>query len=276
MHSLVTRRGALKHAALTLAAGAVVRAGLAAPGTWRAWFLTRRVEDRGYDESHVAASMLAVAGAAASESVARPAVFEPGADARKRAAVMLDALGAGDRPIVAIHPGSGSYSPARRWPAERFSRLADRLAAAGMMPVLIGTPMDGTASIAAACERSIADFGGKTDLATLGALLERVAAYVGNDSGVSHLAVTMGAPSVIIFGPSNEVGWGPWAPRSRTEVVSIGVPCRPCVYVGHRLGDPRGCDTRDCLMWIDVERVAASVRDVAGGDNKRTGKPHVT
>ncbi len=268
MHSLVTRRGALKHAALAIVSGAKRRVGLVAPGSLRGWYLTDSAVDAGYDNSHVASSMLAVAGALA-PSIERtealwPALFEPGEQAHGTAEVLIQSLDAGDRPIVAIHPGCGPYSKARRWPKERFAGLAGRLAEEGILPIVIGGPDDETAEVVSLCSAPVVDLGGRTDLATLGALLGRVAAYVGNDSGVSHLAVAMGAPSVVVFGPSNEVAWGPWSPRAPTKVVSIAVPCRPCIYVGHRLGEPKGCPTRDCLRWLDIDAVLDAVHAVTG------------
>lgn len=269
MHSLVTRRGVAKHAALAFASGAKERIGLAAPGSSRGWFLTQRAADAGYDAAHVADSMMAVARVIAPDATGsgrpRPAVFEPGDEAHRAAEALIAEVQAGGRPIVAIHPGCGPYSPARRWPLERFAALADCLTSQGIAPIAIGGPGDGTAELVGACSSPVVDLGGRTDLATLGALLQRVAAYVGNDSGVSHLAVTMGAPSVMIFGPSNEIAWGPWAQRAPAKVVSVAVPCRPCIYVGHRLGDPKGCATRDCLRWLHVDAVFDAVREVMAG-----------
>jgi ADP-heptose:LPS heptosyltransferase len=50
----------------------------------------------------------------------------------------------------------------------------------------------------------------------LGALLRKARAYVGNDSGVSHLAAAFGAPSIVLFGPTDPRVWAPLGPRVRT------------------------------------------------------------
>jgi len=51
---------------------------------------------------------------------------------------------------------------------------------------------------------------GRVTLPTLGCLLSRAALYVGTDTAVSHMAAAVGVPSVVLFGPSNPVKWGPW------------------------------------------------------------------
>jgi ADP-heptose:LPS heptosyltransferase len=114
------------------------------------------------------------------------------------------------------------------------------------------------------------DLSGHTDLPTLAAVLERADLFVGNDSGVMHLAAAMGCPVVAVFGPSSAVAWGPWWPpagappgdASPHRLVGLDLPCRPCLYTGHRLGDPRGCPTRDCLAWLGPDRVLAEARSV--------------
>jgi ADP-heptose:LPS heptosyltransferase len=49
----------------------------------------------------------------------------------------------------------------------------------------------------------------------LGALLSRAGAYLGNDSGISHLAAAWGAPTLSLFGPTDPAVWAPLGPRSR-------------------------------------------------------------
>jgi ADP-heptose:LPS heptosyltransferase len=53
-------------------------------------------------------------------------------------------------------------------------------------------------------------------LRVLGALLARAALYVGNDSGVTHLAAAWGAPTLALFGPTDPAQWAPLGPRVRT------------------------------------------------------------
>jgi ADP-heptose:LPS heptosyltransferase len=311
-HSLTTRYGAAKHAALTLSTGAPIRAGRARPGGRRGWFLTHAAPDLGYDRAHVVESDLAVAVAllaalglspeaiaAADSPGERRLAFTPGPEAEAAADALLAEIMAGSRqveipadaprtdspaarPLVAVHPGTGAYSPARRWTPEGFAAVIDGLIQDGARVVIVGTKADGTGEVFKRCRvpGAVLDLTGRTDLPTLGAVLARMDLVVGNDSGVTHLAVAMGAPVVAVFGPSNPVAWGPWWPgvdaaghpaASLHRVVALDLPCRPCFYVGHRLGSPQGCPTRDCLAWLPPARVLAAAREVLG-----EGKPTVS
>ncbi|MBK6769107.1 MAG: glycosyltransferase family 9 protein [Ardenticatenales bacterium] len=300
-HPLVTRRGAVKHAALVLSIGAPVRAGLVAPGSRRGWFLTHRAVDPGYDRAHIADAMLGVAAAIGAPSGAARLRFVPG-DAAERAADGLLATdgraAAHGRPsaaatglsavardtgrldgcTVAIHPGAGVYSPARRWSPERFAEVAQALAAAGARIVLVGTDGDGGADVRASGAPIDHDLTGATDVRTLAAVLQRCHLVVANDGGVAHLAAAVGTPVVAVFGPSNDVAWRPWPPDrpgapSPHRVVALDVPCRPCFYVGHRLGRPAGCATRDCLRWLGADRVVAAAFDALAAAIPRPPTP---
>ena len=92
-------------------------------------------------------------------------------------------------------------------------------------------------------------------LGALVALLEQVRLFVGNESGVMHLAVAAGAPIVAIFGPTNDRAWGPYPLTSpRHAVVRETLACAPCVHRGHSFGTPAGCAARTCLDLSSRER----------------------
>jgi ADP-heptose:LPS heptosyltransferase len=128
---------------------------------------------------------------------------------------------------VVVHPGS--QLPSRRWPVERFARVADALARAGWTVVVTGTA--GEAGLAAAlrriCPAPVVDLVGRTDLWTLGALLEGARLLVSNDTGVSHVAAALGTPSVVVSLGSDVRRWAP-LDRERHRVLWRELPCRPC------------------------------------------------
>jgi len=273
LHSLVTPRGALKHRALASLIAAPLRVGLRHPSAWRSSFLSHGPADRGYGAWHVVESFEAVAAAAVAALGLRAPMpwglaerglrFAPGPGA-EAAAAKLWAAWPQRRGWVALHPGGGAYSLARRWPAASFARLAEALAARGLGVALVGRRGDGTAAVAAACRAPLLDLTDACDLPTLAALLPRFMRLVSNDSGVLHLAVAMGLPVTGIYGPTCERSWGPWDPSpdgagGHRAVTIPDLPCRPCLYRGHALGDPRGCPTRDCLAWLTPERVLAAM-----------------
>ncbi len=272
-HHLTTRFGALKHAGLVLATGAAKRVGLAKPHSRRGWFLTHTAVDSGFDAVHEVEAALAVSeasGAPATRSTDRTLAFLPGPAACAQAAALLSGLPAGV-PRVALHPGSGPFSPARRWSAACFARVAEGLAARGARLVLVGTGEDGTSDVRSMCRAELLDLTDRTDLPMLAAVLARMDVLVCNDSGVMHLAAAAGTPVVAVFGPSNPTAWGPWWPGedgagrsgpSPHRVIRLGISCQPCFYRGHRLGSPGGCASRDCLAWLPADRVTAAAEEV--------------
>jgi heptosyltransferase III len=122
------------------------------------------------------------------------------------------------RCLVALHAGSGSA--AKRWPPERFAALAGVLCSLDLRPVLIAGPQDGDitdAILAEAARRGVAlTVARDLDILGLARLLAGCAAYVGNDSGVSHLAGLLGLPTLALFGPTDPAIWSPLGPRVRT------------------------------------------------------------
>ena len=135
-----------------------------------------------------------------------PPLLEATPADRAEAAPWLDRLGP---EFLAVHPGSGS--PAKTWPADRFASLTDALH--DRRPWLL---VEGPADAAAA--RTLAALPGAVhargvSARGLGALLARARLYVGNDSGVSHLAAAWGAPTLALFGPTDPDVWSPVGPK---------------------------------------------------------------
>jgi ADP-heptose:LPS heptosyltransferase len=109
---------------------------------------------------------------------------------------------------VLIHPGSGSA--AKNWPASRFADVIRRLD--GPVRLVVGEA-DGAA--ASAIEAVVGDRLSRLVHPSLEELAARLAgcrAYIGNDSGVSHLAGLCGAHTVVLFGPSDPMVWRPLGP----------------------------------------------------------------
>ena len=131
------------------------------------------------------------------------------------------------RLVAAIHPGSGGRW--KCWPAARFAALADRLAGRGMAILLVVGPADdetaGAFVAALRVARPLVARG--LALANLAAVLSLCAVFVGNDSGVSHLAAALGVPTVAVYGPTDPLVWGVRGERvallrgERLEVVSV-------------------------------------------------------
>jgi heptosyltransferase III len=155
-------------------------------------------------------------------------------DAKARAdAAVVTGAGA----LLAL--GAGANFIGKRWPPERFALLARRLCDRdgplhGARILLLGAPSDSAihAEIAAtllAMGLDVVDTAGKLDLLACAAALERATLFVGNDSGLMHIAAAVGAPTIGLFGPSDERVYGPTGPRVRAvrgrayeDIMAIG------------------------------------------------------
>ena len=123
----------------------------------------------------------------------------------------------GRRRLVVVHPGAGGAH--KRWPAAGFvSALADVTGRGDVALVLHEGPAD-----AAAVDELASGVPGALRLRapalpTLAGVLRLATVYVGNDSGVSHLAATVAAPAIVLFAPAN-LAWHPWA--TGPEVLTV-------------------------------------------------------
>ena len=251
-HHLSLRFGALKHAALVLATGAPRRIGLSSR-KGRGWFFTHRVPDLGFGAKHELDYWLDLAAAAGAPVRSRQVEIVVSEDDAATAAALLPPV---DRPSIAIHPGSGGYSLARRWDLEKFARLGDRLRqdwAARL--IVVGSQGDGVDELTASWDGDAINLGGRTTLAQLAAVLARCDLLIGADSGVLHVASAVGTPTVALFGPTNHLAWAPALPPDRLIVLRSEIACSPCAYTRDGLGTPVGCAERTCMTMISVEQV---------------------
>jgi ADP-heptose:LPS heptosyltransferase len=131
-------------------------------------------------------------------------------------------LTAGSEPILAVAPAA--HWVGKTWPAERFGLAARELlgangALAGGRLMLLGGPEDGKVALtlrAALPKERVINLVGREGLLVSYAALKRARLFIGGDSGVMHMAAAAGAPTLGLFGPSDERLYAPWGPRSRT------------------------------------------------------------
>ena len=139
---------------------------------------------------------------------------------RIAARTALMALGVDeDRPLLIAHPGAGARW--KRAPAARFAQALERMAADGGFEVVVHQGPADREAVEALLEalpipaRRLVE----PALTELAGALALARAYLGSDSGVSHLAACVGTPSVILFPPETLRRWAPWAPSA----VALGV-----------------------------------------------------
>jgi heptosyltransferase III len=158
----------------------------------------------------------------------------------------------GSGAALLIHPGAGS--PRKRWPIVRFRAVAAAIeAGGGRVEYLLGpADRDLRPHLADAPVVHL-----PADTRALRRLLTSARAYVGNDSGVSHLAAWLGLPSVVVFGPSDPVRWRPLG--EGVAIVRPQLTCTPCFETA-----PENCERPDCILEVSAEEVIEALERVAG------------
>ncbi len=163
-------------------------------------------------------------------------------------------LGLPDRYVV-LHPGTSV--PARAWPPDSYRAAAELLRARGHACVVTGGP-DETGVTAHVAGTHALDLGGRTDLATLAAVLDGADVVVVGNTGPAHLAAAVRTPVVSLFAPT--VPAAKWAPYA-VPLVLLGdqaADCRDtrvttCPFPGH-----------PCLTSVTPDEVLKAVEELCG------------
>lgn len=167
----------------------------------------------------------------------------------------------GTGPLLAV--AAGGVTPGKRWPAERFAAVARRLVdgpLSGARIVLLGAAArdaETTRSIASSLEADevqALDLGARLELLAAAALLEQATLCIGNDNALTHIAAAVGAPTLTLFGPTDERVRAPYGPRTRT-------------LRGRPLEEIAGSDASKAMDDLSIDAVEASALDLlhAGG-----------
>ena len=146
----------------------------------------------------------------------------------------------------------------KRWTPTGFAAVAAALDAEGARCVLLGSSADAPlveAIQAASGGRALA-LAGRTDVATLVAVIDRLSLLIANDSAPMHVACARGIPVVAVFcATTPALGYGPWG--AGHTVIGAELACRPCArHGGQRC--PRG--TEDCMHLVEPAAVLAAAR----------------
>ncbi|MFA5275690.1 MAG: glycosyltransferase family 9 protein [Candidatus Omnitrophota bacterium] len=166
--------------------------------------------------------------------------------------------------LVGIAPGAGESwgkdAVYKHWPVSNFSEVADKLVSDFNAKVLLlgdNTDMPLTDEITNFCKNKPINLAGRTSLGTLAAVIRKLNLLISNDGGPMHMAVAQGIKTVAIFGPVDDLVYGPY-PLSRDQlVIKSKIECRPC-YNNFRL---RPCaKDKECLYSISTDEVFAAAR----------------
>ncbi|HEX6651059.1 MAG TPA: glycosyltransferase family 9 protein [Pyrinomonadaceae bacterium] len=163
----------------------------------------------------------------------------------------LAEVGLEDRKIALIHPAAAFDT--KQWATENFARVVEALAERGFASVAIAAPHENAIIENLRAEAKVPMAALELMLPEVTALAARSQLFVGNDSGIAHIAAAVRTPSVVIFGSSNRAHWRPWN-RGPADVVFEEMPCQPCHgYFCEKFAQP------ECILRVPVERVVASI-----------------
>jgi heptosyltransferase-2 len=168
--------------------------------------------------------------------------------------VMSDLGLVGDRPVIAMMPGA-EYGPAKCWPHEHFSELAARLREEGYDIWVLGSDKDASAGDVIAAGSGAVNLCGRTSLEDAIDLLGHTEQAISNDSGLMHIAASVGTWVHGIYGSSSPSFTPPLTERH--SIHSLGLECSPCFERECPLGHLR------CLRELTIASVHESVT-VAG------------
>ncbi len=158
-----------------------------------------------------------------------------------------------ERPLIALHPGSGSRK--KCWPLENFIGLVRKMRETGNnFFVLFSGPAEGSEMKNALKDLTKSLEGNclyvpDADLPTIASLANLSDLYIGNDSGITHLVSALGKKVIALFGPTDPLLW---RPPGEARIVSSMKKCSPCERIIS--SELRDCDF-ECLSGIPVERV---------------------
>lgn len=231
-------------------------------GDFRSPLLTRVVRSTMPHDTHQVWQHLRLVEAAGAGAVTAPdSSWEVPESLRLEGRKRLEETGWDGRPFLAAHVASFAHA-AKRWDLARYAELFDHLARSrGLAVVLLGS--SGEAGVNAQVrelvrEARLFDLSGRSTLPELLGILSSASLFVGNDSGISHLAAAVGIPTTVLFGPTDPDATRPWdGARGDGKPVRISfarkrplcAPCRfPVCPIDHR-----------CMKVLSVSEVLVAL-----------------
>lgn len=162
--------------------------------------------------------------------------------------------------IALFHPASLFFT--KQWETENFARTAEFLAGKGLHVIAVGSKsennvLDDLKRLSAVPVTTFDDL----TLPEITALASKAKLFVGNDSGIAHIAAAVQTPSVVIFGSSNRNHWRPWT-DAPNEIVFEPFSCQPCPgYECKEFGEPRCIlNVKPSSVTMAIDRILESTR----------------
>jgi lipopolysaccharide heptosyltransferase II len=161
----------------------------------------------------------------------------------------------GGEKIALLHPVAAFDT--KQWATENFARIAEFLSEKGFQVAVVATKKESEVleNLKKLANAPILTFD-DLSLPEITALASRSSIFVGNDSGIAHIAAAVKTPSVVVFGSSNINHWRPWT-DAPNEIVYEKLPCQPCAgYFCKEFDEPR------CILSVKKESVIEAIEKV--------------
>lgn len=239
----IDAQGLLKSALWARLSGATERLGVD-PSEGSRWLMTRVLRtpsDKTFaaEYNHLAAAL----------GLPPPRPQLPLTDAGRRAAHSLLT----DAGVTGAYAALAPFTtrPQKHWPEAAWQALAKRLRGEfGVTPVLLGGPTDRPAAGRIAGDGAAVDLAGRTDIPTAAALVAGARVVIGVDTGLTHMGVAAGVPTLALFGSTCPYLAAPGRPLA---VLYRGLPCAPCKR------SPSCAGAHPCLGGIGVDEVLRAI-----------------
>ncbi|MBI3545261.1 MAG: putative lipopolysaccharide heptosyltransferase III [Gammaproteobacteria bacterium] len=190
----------------------------------------------------------------------RRLVLVTGEEAKASVRDLLARHGLETRGFIHIHPTSRWLF--KCWEVDKYAALINSLHEMNQRVVLTAAPSEHelqfVARISARLKRPAIDLCGKLNLKQLAELTRHAKCFVGVDSVPMHMAAAMQTPTVVLFGPSGDLEWGPWQVKAR--VLTSAHSCRPCGQDG--CGNSK---VSECLTTLPVDKVLNAINELISG-----------
>jgi heptosyltransferase-2 len=162
-----------------------------------------------------------------------------------------------DTVLIGIHAGSGEKQKSfKRWPHERFAALANMISKRYNAKIVLTGGNDEVElvnNIKTLMNTEAIDAAAQLSLRHTAALIKQCTIFIGNDSGILHIAAAVKTPSVVICGPTNYAVTGQRG--ENVVMVRKDLKCSPCYAHGEV-----NCDRLECLTAISLEDVFSAVQ----------------
>jgi lipopolysaccharide heptosyltransferase II len=158
-------------------------------------------------------------------------------------------------PFALLHPIAAFET--KQWATKNFAEIAEFLMQKGLQIVAVGTKkerevLDKLRSMSSVPIQTFDNL----SLPQITKLASQAKFFIGNDSGIAHIAAAVETPSIVIFGSSNIHHWSPWT-NAPHEIVYEKFDCQPCAgYVCEKFDEPK------CILSISVESVTGAIERV--------------